>query len=886
MIRIIALLLMSALCASTATGQEKITPEQEAFFEKHIRPALANYCYECHSLKGGKTLGGLLLDTRESIREGGDSGPAVEPGDVDSSVIWEAINWESYEMPPKQKMPEEVISKFKEWIEMGAPDPREREVFHVESSVDIEEGKKHWAFQKLQDNGGNIDQYINTKLESANVKATDKADPFTLLRRLKFDLVGLPPTVDEARTFYAEFKKDPDKAVENKVDELLGKDQYGERWGRYWLDVARYAESSGKTSFSYPNAWRYRDYVIDAFNKDTPYDHFVKQQIAGDLIPAKNDETWQENLLATGFLTVGTKALNERNPRVFRMDLVDEQIDSVTRSFVGLTVSCARCHDHKYDPIPTLDYYSMAGIFLSTDTFFGTVEGQQNHRPSKLLQLPIVDKNNLGASFSKAEIQQMTEQMQETRNWLRTRRTDSENGGREIVQREMVAARNKIKKIQGILDKLNDDGSAQTFGMGVQDSKEPKNANVLKGGDVEKQAQEVERGFLQVLDFVSTSPIKPQESGRKQLAEWLTSKDNPLTARVMVNRVWLKLFGEGLVRSPNNWGLQGEKPTHPELLDHLATDFMNNGWSIKKLIKQIVLSDAYQRSSQYNAESFKADSENKLIWRMVPRQLDAEALRDSILAIGGVLNYERPYASEVAELGDIKFGRTIDASKLGASHMHRAVYMPIVRDTVHESLSLFDFADTNAPVAKRDPTNVASQALYLMNSPLVISSAEKMAANLIESHDSVKERVRWAFIQAYGRNPTEREYAASEAFFKRFKPQKAQSTNPGGAGASSRNSKQGNAKGSGRGRGKAGRQDTRKAGKRRGNDSKSGMRGGNESKRGEMGAGQGGAMGGGQRRKKLADGPTVSVENMSPEHQFMTLFCQSLMASAEFRILN
>ncbi|MEM7560976.1 MAG: DUF1549 domain-containing protein, partial [Planctomycetota bacterium] len=366
--------------ASRVVAEEEISAEQAEFFEKKIRPVLASYCYECHSLSGGKTLGGLLLDTRESIREGGDSGPAVHPGSLDDSVLWEAINWDSYEMPPKEKLPDEVLADFRKWIEMGAPDPREREVFFVESKMDIEAGREHWAFKNPTSDGKqSIDDFVNAKLKEAELEPAPPADPYTLLRRLNFDLVGLPPTPGETKAFLRRWKVDAESAIEAKVDELLASPQYGERWARHWLDVARFAESSGKTNFSYPHAWRYRDFVIDAFNKDTPYDHFVRQQVAGDLLPAKTDEIWQENLLATGFLAIGLKSHSERNPRVFRMDLVDEQIDATSRAFLGLTVSCARCHDHKYDPIPIKDYYSLAGIFQSTKTYYGTVFGLQNH---------------------------------------------------------------------------------------------------------------------------------------------------------------------------------------------------------------------------------------------------------------------------------------------------------------------------------------------------------------------------------------------------------------------------------------------------------------------------------------------------------------------------
>ena len=837
--------------SSPSLAQEELTPDQSEFFEKKIRPALVKYCYECHSIETGKTRGGLLVDSRDGLLQGGDSGPAIEPRSLDDSVLWGAITYDTFQMPPEQKMPADVIADFKKWIEMGAPDPRLREKLFVTSTIDIEAGKEHWAFQKLQrPSRAGIDLFVDGKLLEAKLTPTEAADPATLLRRLSFDLVGLPPSPEEVKAFLAAWKKSSRTALAKKVDDLLSRPQFGERWGRHWLDVARYAESSGKSvNVTYPHAWRYRNFVFDSFNEDKPYDEFIRQQVAGDLLPVKTDEQWQENLIATGFLAMGTKGLNERNPRQFRMDVVDEQIDTMSQAILGLTVGCARCHDHKFDPIPTTDYYALAGIFLSTRTYYGTTSGLQNQRPEMLLILPIADDEAATRSFTPEEIDEMKARIQEIQSRIWQARIEQRRGGKALNQNQFVQMRNQIGQIQGRLDNLDENGRPRTFAMGVQDQDIVK-ARVLVRGDVENPAQQVDRGFLKVLDFDGHAEIKATRSGRRELANWLTSKDNPLTARVMVNRIWMHLLGEPLMGSPNNWGTTGQMPTHPQLLDYLAVQFMDQDWSIKSVIREIVLSKTYQRSSSYSSRNYVVDPDNKLLWRGNPRPLDAESLRDSVLAFGGNLNLERPFASEIAQQGDKRIGRTFDGSVVGDSSTHRSVYLPILRDSLPEALAVFDFADPNVSAEKRTSTSVPSQALFLMNNPFVVEQARSMAMHLSEKFSSTREQVGYAFLLAYGRPPTDGEIVASLEFYNRFLPEARRNFAAQRIGA-----------------------------------------GGQQ--RGAVGQRPGGLQRlGGQGRRPFGRGrrpggrPAAPQPVLNSAQQTLMAFCHGLMASAEFRILD
>ncbi|MDG1894724.1 MAG: DUF1549 domain-containing protein, partial [Fuerstiella sp.] len=394
------------------------------------------------------------------------------------------------------------------------------------------------------------------------------------MRRINFDLVGLPPTPAEIEAFQTAFSNNSDSAIKLKVDELLARPQFGERWGRHWLDVARYAESSGSRNTPYPHAWRYRNYVIDSFNNDTPYDQFVKEQIAGDLLPAKTDEEWNRNLLATGFLAIGMKHHDQKNPRKFMSDMVDEQLDTTTQAVLGLTVACARCHDHKYDPIPTDDYYRLAGIFYSTKTYYGTSRVAQNHRPSDLILLPVQDGAPASTSGGRGGRSQSQEQME-------AQIADLDREMRGVKGKERRNLRNQHTRIAAKLAALNPDGTAKAFAMGVQENDEMINANILISGEVDKPAQEVPRGFVQVLGDLDFTVNSRKSSGRIELVESLTSKNNPLTARVMMNRIWMHLVGKPIVETTSNFGYAGSEPTHPELLDYLAVRFMDEDWNIK-----------------------------------------------------------------------------------------------------------------------------------------------------------------------------------------------------------------------------------------------------------------------------------------------------------------
>lgn len=759
------------LLFSAAINADEIPAAHLEFFENKIRPALIKYCYECHSEESGKTRGGLLVDTKLGLMQGGDSGPTIVPGEPEESLLWDAVAWidSDYEMPPKQKMPDKVIADFKRWIEMGAPDPRVSEQEVVDNTIDIEAGKKHWAYQPIQKVSTNqsIDSYIDKALEEKSLQARPDASPEVLLRRLNFDIVGLPPTPAETIAFVKAWRENSEAALEKKVDELLASTQYGERWGRHWLDVARYAESTGlDVNYTFPHAWRYRDYVIDSYNQDKPYDQFVREQIAGDLLPAKTDQQWNDNLIATGFLAIGTKSLNEPNPRKFKMDVVDEQIDTVGRAILGLTVACARCHDHKYDAIPTMDYYALAGFFQSTDTFFGTSDGLQNRRPTKLLELPVTDSVSATKSMSAEERKQLEDRRTELRQRMFQLRSGTMDDDPNLTQK-LLQTRAFIAGIDRRFTEVDDSGNPKTLAMGVQDSGTPGDGRVLIRGEVEKPAQEVARGFLQVLDFApSTASIRTKQSGRRELATWLTSDENPLPPRVMVNRIWQKLFGEGLVSTPNNWGTTGEKPSHPELLDYLAARFIDQGWSIKSVIREIVLSNTYRRSSTFDQQSFAIDPYNRLLWRAKPRQIDAEALRDAMLAVSGRLELEAPHGSVIAQ-NNGRVGRQIRPGSFSDSY-HRSIYLPVVRDVLPESLALFDFPDPSMPNAKRDETNMPSQALYLMNSDYVIGLAKAMAKRISTRFEGEDQRIRSAFLLAYSRPASADEVASCDEFLNRF----------------------------------------------------------------------------------------------------------------------
>jgi len=776
---------------------EKPTADQLAFFEKKIRPVLASNCYQCHSEEGKKEKGGLLLDTRDGIRRGGDNGPAVVPGDTRRSLLLKAIKQTdaTLKMPPKSKLSDEVVADFEKWIASGAADPRDGKKVVAAKEIDIEKGRQFWAFQPpkaaipptVQNTAWlrtDIDRLILAGLEAKGLKPVGDADPRALIRRLYFDLIGLPPTPEDVEAF----AKNPSPAAFAAiVDKLLDSPRFGETWGRHWLDVARYAESCGKTAnFNYPHAWRFRDYVIAAFNADKSFDQFIKEQLAGDLLPSGNDKENAEHVIATGFLAIGPKALNERNGLQFELDVADEQIDVTSQAFLGITAACARCHDHKFDPIPQHDYYALAGIFRSTETCYGTIRFVQSQRPSPLIELPEGSPSAITAKLTDKERADIEKQIKDLQERMR-QNTDPINNIFPAAQVSLLRSR---------LDSHHADGTPKLQAMGVRDKRgfgggfEPKgpkgpgfgpfggtrsvsDSPLYARGEPDKPgAERIPRGTLQVM---TKSPLKIRSttSGRLELAEWISSKDNPLTARVFVNRVWSHLFGRGIVPTIDNFGAAGQPPSNPALLDHLAVTFMNDGWSTKKLIRRLVLSHAYQLDSTFDQKSFEADPDNALVWRTSPRRLDAECLRDAMLAISGQLNTEPPIGSPVAQVGEGPAGRPrfgmggpgrMAAAPSDPGTTHRSIYLPIVREQLPESLALFDFPDPNGVAGERAVSTVPAQALYLLNNPFVIRQAELAADRLRASSGSTEEKVKRAYETFFARPPAEKETKAAMDF--------------------------------------------------------------------------------------------------------------------------
>ncbi|NBV24418.1 MAG: DUF1553 domain-containing protein [Proteobacteria bacterium] len=792
--------------AAAEKPTEKITPDQLAFFEKKIRPVLVAKCYKCHSAESEKVKGGLLLDTREGTRMGGATGHAVEPGDLKGSLLITALHGEKKDslMPPKEKLPPEVIADFEKWVLMGAPDPRDGKT-KAAKKPDLAEAKNFWSFQPVKpvavpqpkDASWStlaVDRFVRQKQEEKQLTPVGEADPATFLRRLHFDLVGLPPSPEQVQEFVKECGpagRIPSAAVEKVVEKLLASAQFGERWGRHWLDVARYGESCGKErNYAFPEAWRYRDYVIASVNADKPYDQFIREQVAGDLLPAKDAGQRNEQLIATGFLAMGPKGLNEKNREAFLMEQVDEQIDVTTRAVLGLTVSCARCHDHKFDPIPTRDYYAVAGIFKSTETHFGIGGGGnngKNRQPSTHIPLvksytppPPLAKSAEGVQVASASSEKkLTPEMAAKLKKLADKNPRLTERFKQMSEAEKVEAYERIEgggklartaKKAGKYPETPDapkpvgDPSGE-WAMGVLDGKAA-DCPIYVRGELDEKGPIIPRGFVTVLGATGPAKITPGQSGRLELARWLTSPENPLTARVMANRVWQHLFGEGIVSTPDNFGATGERPSNPELLDYLANRLVSNGWSLKQLVREIVLSRTYRLSSASDAKDFATDPDNDFLWRANQRRLDAEAIRDGILAASGRLDLTPARGSAVSEMGDAPLGKGGKTSQLTADSRHRSVYLPIVRELLPEALDLFDFAEPSLVVAAREVTTVPSQALYMLNSPFVYNNAAAMAKRFQGTSADLTERIQTAYLTALSRSPTAAESARAEAYLK------------------------------------------------------------------------------------------------------------------------
>ncbi len=700
------------------------------FFENRVRPILVNSCYPCHSSQAAKLKGGLSVEFRESLLKGGDNGPALVPGNPDASLLIKAVRYTDadLQMPPRgKKLTPAQVEDLVTWVKMGAPDTR----LLAKGTPSIgwtKDRRNHWAFKPIKkspvpevDNtkwvSNPIDNFILARLEKEGMKPSRAADKRTLIRRATYDLTGLPPTPQEVQAFVDDTSPD---AYAKVVDRLLASPQYGERWARYWLDTARYADTKGDIKQNedmplFPYAWTYRDYVIKSFNEDKPFNRFVVEQIAADRLPAGRDN---DKLAALGFLTLGPRFNDNKN------DIYNDRIDVVCKGFMGLTVTCARCHDHKFDPISQKDYYALRGIFDSS------VEPADE----PVLEMPkdraeyeafVVKRNELSQAIAKDEAE------------LKTRRRMANRQDRKDLRKEVADLRRQLARLE-----LTDPGSPPCA-TALYDSSKPHDSYVFLRGEQENKGDLAPRRFIEILS-APNRPIFRDGSGRLDLAYAIVSPYNPLTSRVLVNRVWLHHFGEGFVTTPDDLGNQSDPPSHPELLDYLAARFMQEGWSLKKLHRLIMLSSTYQQSSENNPRYAQIDPQNRLLWRANIHRLEFEAVRDTILALGGQLDLT---------LG----GRPVrlDVGDGGYSH-RRTIYGLVDRRALPELYSQFDFANPDITTGKRYETTVPQQALFMMNNPLVVELSRKLVKSSdFEELVGESAKIKYLYERIFQREPTE-----------------------------------------------------------------------------------------------------------------------------------
>ena len=883
MTRFLILLLHGfVLASSPALGQADITSSESqdgiTFFENEIRPILHEFCFECHSSEA-KIKGGLLLDSKMGVEAGGDSGAAIVKGDPNASLLIEAIRYNNrdLQMPPKNPLPADKIAKLEKWITMGAPDPRTEatETAASPKGMSIEEGRRFWSFQPVTrptvpDLESSfiltpIDAFIQQNLTKHQLSPAPPASKPTLIRRVIQDLTGLPPTEAEISAFLDD---DSPQAFENVVERLLESPHYGVRWGRHWLDVARYADSNGlDENIGFGNAWRYRDYVVDSFNTDKPYDQFLIEQIAGDLVP----NATQESITGTCFLQLGPKVMAEPDIEKLHLDVIDEQLDTLGKTFMGMTLGCVRCHDHKFDPIKQTDYYSLAAIFKGTKTFGGenmgaikfwyehSIATEKDKERIKNVDEQLKKLNAAASSFKSRQLAQiqsgarakatdylvactkfdlntpLTEVatvaasfnlhpriLHHCRRHLEFRRDDpffddwhrfkakgqtaalrrhyhnviteaqttfaaaqKENDqAKTLTDARLEAARAALYDKAGFLAvpnvdsfALDEDSLAEYYRllsiarafesnapdppalMGVGEGEVAKVIPMFIRGDHKRPGKKVARGFPKVMHWSEKIPtLSESTSGRLELAEWMADPRHPLTSRVMVNRIWAWHFGQGLVASTENFGAMGDKPSHPQLLDWLADYFISSGWSIKAMHRIILRSSTWQMASQHPDETnfSRIDPENRLHWKQNLRRLEAEQIRDSILAVSGRLDHRLGGKTLPLRNRQFVFNHTSEDHTTYDS-LRRALYLPIIRNNLYPLFEQFDFPDPTMPTGTRHETVIAPQALVMLNDPLILDSAQAMARNILRQQPSQDERIRAVYLQTLGRPPRTKE---------------------------------------------------------------------------------------------------------------------------------
>ncbi len=883
------------------------SPAETEFFEKNIRPVLAAGCQGCHNAKLKSA--GLDLSTAEGFRQGGQSGPLVSKESPAESRLLKTVSYdERLKMPPTGKLPARQLADLEAWVKMGAPWPGAGSTAQAATAITVRKGgrnfseaeKKFWSFQPVRSPAppktagpwarNAIDRFIQAKLDEKGLKPAKPTGKLTLLRRATFDLHGLPPSETEIADFLAD---DSPEAFRKVVDRLLESPRYGERWGRHWLDLARYADSTGNDEdHRYPYAWRYRDYVIDSFNRDVPYDRFVTEQLAGDLLPAPPGEPVnRRGIVATGYLALGAKAIAQQDKKKMLYDVWDEQLDVLSKSMLGLTLSCSRCHDHKFDPLLQRDYYSIVNFFANTRSF----KDSESH-VSKLLYTPLVSKEEFARYQAhqdklanlKSRQEDLIEGEKERYNrdltprladymlaaravekdgakaediaaerkldadlvkkWVRYLKTDyrkkphmepwakadAESAaavaaeyrkgyeatmakwtGRVAKWRELsrkmlkemnmppppkpafaaeedgffhdvyIAGGPFAMKEKDVEKILTADAKGQLDSLKTEQESLKKNAppepemacaveegdpvkqHVLIRGDYTSLGEEAPKSFPLILSKSGDPQPGEKGSGRLDLARWIASKDNPLTARVAVNRVWQWHFGEGLVRTPDNFGRMGEKPTHPELLDWLAARFVEDGWSFKKLHREIMNSAAYRMSSEPSPEALEKDPGNRLFSRFVRRRLAVEEMRDGLLSIDGSIDLAMggSLQSGFGTDGENNQGRlSINPDK----QVRRTVYMPLRRANLPALLNLFDFGDATTVQGRRISTNVAPQALFMLNSEFLTERSANLAKAIVAGAGSDAQRLEAAYLRTLNRKPSAGEVDAGLTYVGEF----------------------------------------------------------------------------------------------------------------------
>jgi hypothetical protein len=736
------------LLANTAQAQS----EAETFFETRIRPVLAGTCFKCHG--GNKVSAGLRVDTRQALLRGGESGPAVAPGAPKLSLLIQALRHTAgadIKMPPNQKLSDRTIADFERWVKEGAIWPA------AAPRVDAFAAGKHWAFVPVRKpqpscdpSGwacGPLDCFIAAGQRQRGVRPVAAADRRTWLRRVTFDLIGLPPTPEEIAAFLADSSAEAHARV---VDRLLASPRYGERWGRHWMDLVRYADTAGDNAdYPIPEAALYRDYVIDSFNADKPYDDFLREQLAGDLLaregpPAK----YAERTIATTYLALSRRYLTAPYEQ-WHLTLEDT-IDATGRAFLGLTLRCARCHDHKFDPIRQEDYYALYGIFASTQFPYAGSEEFASKKFPRAHFVPL-----LPPADAQPKLEVYRKKRAELRNQIA--RMEKENPRQE-----------KLAPLQKELFDLERTNLPPDLpgAYAVSDGK-PIDVPLQRSGDPERPGPLVRRGVPKFLAASRPFVIPPGSSGRLELARWLTAPDNPLTPRVMVNRIWQHHFGKELVPTPSNFGLSGQPPSHPELLDWLASRFIESGWSIKAMHRLIVLSQTYRLASVPDSVNAARDPGNSGYWHFDRRRLDAEAIRDAILAVSGTLDLRRPGRHPFPPI--TAWGWTQHAPfKEVYPSQHRTVYLMTQRHQRHPFLALFDGPDTNVTTDTRTRSTVPLQALYLMNNPFVTAQANALATRLLSGSPELRQRVHRGYELAWGRLPVDAEIETARHYLESY----------------------------------------------------------------------------------------------------------------------